>query len=115
MSKSKGEHVQAVQMATATLIKRPDLQPEKVKNLFVKLGKLKPEVDSADSKIKEAQAAMQAAYEKRSMLMGSFETIMELISDTLTDDELLEIIKVAEVSVKPETEKSDGLPGQPAK
>jgi len=107
MSKSKGEHIQAVQMAAAMLVQRPDLQPEKVKYLFAKLGNLKPQVDATENKINETRATLNGLCEKRSMLMGSFEAIMDLISDAMTDDELDAIIKAVTSEPKKE-EAKDG-------
>jgi hypothetical protein len=77
-------------VATAFLMSRPELRPEGSQMLFTKLEAYDASGRNVSSAIHDAQKSIQQLRQQMNQLVGSINTITEIIAEQLPDDKIQE-------------------------
>lgn len=78
----------AMEIAIANLIDHPELQPEAIKATMAKLRDLRPVVNQVEVSIKQTQQSLNQLFENRAKLSGSFETLLQLVEESMPKETL---------------------------
>jgi diketogulonate reductase-like aldo/keto reductase len=73
----------ALEITVANIIDDVALQPECVKVVLAKLRELRPIANQIEQSIQQSQQSLKQLYDNQNKVAGSFETLMQLIEDTM--------------------------------
>ena len=77
---------QKFQVAVANLITMPEEQPENLKKLFKRLDNLRTSVGNVEQALSEARESVHQLTENRSRMMGSVDTLVDLIKEDISPE-----------------------------
>ena len=98
---------QKFQIAVTNLMSLPEEQPEGAKKFFGRLSNLRESVGGIEQAINEARQSLQQLTENRSRMLGSVDTLVDLIKDDMPK-ELIE--KHGQKLNQPQGPQQNGLP-----
>ena len=72
-----------LEITVANIIDNVELQPDVIKPVMAKLRELRPVAKNVEDAIDQTRASLKQLYDNQTKIAGSFETLMQLLEDTI--------------------------------
>ena len=82
------KNLQAVQTAIGNMMMNEAIRPKGTESMFEKLSKNSEQAAGVENAIGETKRSMNQLMDQRSKLIGSIDTLYDLIADQITDEDV---------------------------